>query len=298
MRNAFLRALQEEAGRDARVCLIVGDLGFSVVEPFREAFPHRFLNAGIAAGWAMAAGATVFTYSIANFPTLRCLEQVRNDVAYHEANVKIVSVGGGVAYGPAGYTHHALEDVAVMRAMPHMTVIVPADLAEAQAACRLAVSTPGPFYIRLGKNGEPAIHPGAVELTLGRAFVLRDGHDATLLALGPLVSEALRAAERLAAADGLSVRVLSMPSVRPLDRDAILAAAAATRVLVTSEEHTLHGGFGSAVAEDLAESPHRPRFRRLGISVPPVRLGSQQHLWRELGLDAEAMVSVVRELVR
>lgn len=304
MRNAFLRALLEEARRDDRIALVVGDLGFSVVEPFREELPSRFLNAGvaeqamtgIAAGWSLAAGMAVFTYSIANFPTLRCLEQVRNDVCYHAADVKIVSVGGGVAYGTAGYTHHALEDLAILRALPNMTVIVPGDPAEARAACRLAARTPGPFYIRLGKNGEPAVHPGEVEIRPGESFRLREGHDATLITGGPLTAEALRAADALAG-DGIATRVLSMPVLRPIDRDAILRAAEETRAIVTSEEHVPWGGLGSAVAEVLAESPRRARFRSLAIAVPPKRLGSQSHLWRELGLDASAMAGAVRALL-
>src|SRR5207245_8966920 len=165
MRNAFFRALYALAERDERVFLIVGDLGFGVVEPFAERFPGRFLNAGvaeqdmtgIAAGLALC-GKIVFTYSIANFPTLRCFEQIRNDVCYHNANVKVVSVGGGLAYGALGVTHHATEDIAVMRTLPNMTIVAPADSIEAELATRALATQSGPAYLRLGRSGEPRVH--------------------------------------------------------------------------------------------------------------------------------------------
>src|SRR5712691_10038528 len=165
MRPAFFRALPELAAADERVNLVVGDLGFGVVEPFVERFPARFFNAGvaeqnmtgIAAGLALS-GKTVFTYSIANFPTLRCLEQIRNDVCYHNANVKVVAVGGGFAYGALGMTHHATEDLAIMRALPGMVVVAPGDPLETELATRAIVSHSGPCYLRLGRAGEPKVH--------------------------------------------------------------------------------------------------------------------------------------------
>jgi transketolase len=163
MRTAFIKALTDLAETDNRIWLVTGDLGFSVLEEFASRFPDRYLNVGVAeqnmtgvaAGLAMS-GKIVFTYSIANFPTLRCLEQVRNDVCYHNANVKIVAVGGGLAYGAQGYTHHAIEDLAILRALPNIRVIAPGDPAETRAAVMAIVNTPGPCYLRLGKAGEPS----------------------------------------------------------------------------------------------------------------------------------------------
>ena len=184
MRTAFFKTLVEIAETDLRINLVVGDLGFGVVEPFVQRFPDRFLNvgvaeqnmSGVAAGMALC-GKTVFTYSIANFPTLRCLEQIRNDICYHRANVKIVAVGGGLMYGALGMTHHATEDLAIMRALPEMTVVAPGDPLEAAHATRALAATPGPGYLRLGRAGEPAVHQGPIDFRIGRAIMLRDGSD-------------------------------------------------------------------------------------------------------------------------
>src|SRR5437667_1620165 len=177
MRSAFFDTLVRLAEDDERITLVVGDLGFGVIEPFARRFPDRFLNAGvaeqnltgIAAGMALS-GKIVFTYSIANFPTLRCLEQIRNDVCYHEANVKIVAVGGGFAYGALGMTHHATEDLAIMRTLPGMVVVAPGDPVEAELATRAVVRDSRPCYLSLGRAGEPTVHPRGVSFQLGRAI--------------------------------------------------------------------------------------------------------------------------------
>src|SRR2546427_13117639 len=176
MRAAFFRTVLALAERDERVMLVVGDLGFGVVEPFASRFPARFLNVGvaeqnmtgIAAGLALS-GKIVFTYSIANFATLRCLEQIRNDVCYHNANVKVVAVGGGLAYGALGSTHHATEDLAILRALPGLVVIAPGDPVEAELATHAVVEYQGPCYLRLGKAGEPIVHPARPKFRLGEA---------------------------------------------------------------------------------------------------------------------------------
>src|SRR2546423_4713749 len=188
MRNAFLDTLYELALNDDRIVFITGDLGFRVVEKFMENIPKQFLNAGvaeqnmtgIAAGMALS-GKISFTYSIANFPTLRCLEQIRNDVCYHDANVKVVSVGGGFTYGAMGATHHAIEDLAVMRALPCLVVVAPGDPVEARAATRAIIAHSGPCYLRLGKAGEPVVHTSAIDFELGKAICMREGTDATLI---------------------------------------------------------------------------------------------------------------------
>jgi transketolase len=298
MRTAFIEALCELAAQDDRIWLLTGDLGYSVLERFAARFPERYVNVGvaeqnmtgIAAGLARC-GKVAWTYSIANFPTLRCLEQIRNDVCYHEGNVKVVAVGGGYAYGPQGYTHHGLEDLGIMRGLPNMTVVAPGDPVEARLATRAVAAHAGPCYLRLGKASEPVVHDREPPFALGRAIPVRPGRDITLISTGGMLQAAVAAAARLAGA-GIDARVLSMPTLKPLDVEAVLEAARETGAVVTVEEHSITGGLGSAVAEVLAEAPGpRPRFRRFGV---PDRLnfavGSQEFLRRAAG-DLDAVVA-------
>ena len=309
MRTAFLQTLYELAKADPRIVFVTGDLGFSVVERFMAELPDQFVNAGVAeqnmtslaAGMALA-GKIVFTYSIANFPTLRCLEQVRNDVCYHEANVKIVAVGGGFAYGALGASHHATEELGVMRLMPGMVVVAPADPVEARAATRAIVEHPGPCYIRLGKAGEPDVHPGAIDFRLGRAIRVRDGADLTLISTGGMLGTAVAVAARLAER-GVEARVLSMHTLKPLDEEAVRAAARETGAVVTLEQHSILGGLGGAVAEVLAELPaddpgRRARLRRVGVpSAFSAQVGSQAWLERRHGLDVDGVLAQVEALL-
>jgi transketolase len=304
MRTAFIQSLTEAAARDSRVTLVVGDLGFGVVTDFAKKFPKQFFNAGVAeqnmtglaAGLALS-GKVVFTYSIANFPIVRCLEQIRNDVCYHKANVTVVAVGGGYSYGALGMTHHATEDLAIMRSLPEMTVIAPGDPLETVAATRAAAGGIGPVYLRLGRAGEPVVHKSPVSWTLGKAILAREGSDATLISTGAMLAPTLAAAELLADR-GIETRVLSMHTVKPLDVDAVLAAARDTRHIVAVEEHGVLGGLGGAVAEVLAEADiPQVRFRRIGL--PPHFLkavGEQEHLRIIQGLDADSLSRRVEEL--
>jgi len=305
MRTAFFRAVMDAASIDPRITLIVGDLGFGVVEPFAKRFPAQFLNAGVAeqnltgvaAGMALM-GRIVLTYSIANFPTLRCLEQIRNDVCYHRTNVKIVAVGGGFAYGALGVTHHATEDLAVMRSLPEMTVVAPGDPIEAELATRAIIAHPGPCYLRLGRAGEPVLHESGVDFELGKAIQLRDGTDLTIISTGGMLATALDAATQLDVR-GISSRVLSMHTLKPLDEDAIAAAARETGAILTLEEHSRIGGLGGAVAEVLAEIEgiHVP-FRRIGLPPGFAPLaGSQEYLRAAHGLGAESVVQTVLNLL-
>jgi transketolase len=305
MRGAFFRALLELAERDPRVNLMVGDLGFGVVEEFARRFPERFLNAGIAeqnmtgiaAGMALS-GKIVFTYSIANFPILRCLEQVRNDVCYHNANVKIVAVGGGLAYGSLGATHHATEDLAIMRALPRMVVVAPGDPAETESATRAVAAHAGPCYLRLGRAGEAKVHREEIDFELGKAITVRQGDDLTLISTGGMLETALQAAESLHQA-GIQTRVLSMHTVKPLDGNAIGAAARETGAVFTLEEHSVDGGLGGAVAELLAEAGQGPlTFRRFGLpSAFSSVVGTQEYLRAQHGLTAEAVASAIASIL-
>jgi transketolase len=305
MRPAFIRALLDLAERDERINLVVGDLGYSIVEPFAEKFPTRYLNVGvaeqnmtsIAAGMALC-GKIVFTYSIANFPTLRCIEQIRNDVCYHYADVKIVSVGGGLAYGALGITHHATEDIAMLRALPRTTVVVPGDPIEAELATRAVVRQPGPCYIRLGKSGEPTVHSKEVDFQLGKALAVREGSDLCLIVTGGLLPNVVQVADRLSR-EGIHARVLSMHTVKPLDTQAVLRAARETSAIVTIEEHSVMGGLGSAVAETLAESSEfKVPFKRLGLPADFVcQVGSQDYLRSYYSLSVDGILRSIVPLL-
>lgn len=303
MRTAFIRTLTALAQEDPRITLVVGDLGFGVVQEFAKRFPKQFLNVGVAeqnmtgvaAGMAMA-GRIVFTYSIANFPTLRCLEQIRNDVCYHDADVVVVAVGGGFSYGALGMTHHATEDLAILRSLPQMTVIAPGDPIETDAATRAAAAGIGPVYLRLGRAGEPVVHSGPIAWSLGKAITVREGGDLTLISTGAMLQTAVHAADTLGAG-GLAVRVLSMHTLKPLDADAVIAAAEQTRRVATLEEHSVIGGLGGAVAEVLCEAGIPGlRFCRLGLPSHFNKVvGEQEYLRRLYGLDADSVADRLGE---
>ncbi|HSS60641.1 MAG TPA: transketolase C-terminal domain-containing protein [Candidatus Limnocylindrales bacterium] len=305
MRTAFIQTLDELADRDPRVCLVVGDLGFSVIEEFAQKHPDQFVNAGVseqnmiglAAGMALT-GRIVFTYSIGNFATLRCLEQIRNDVCYHRANVKVVAVGGGLAYGNLGVTHHASEDVAIMRALPNMVVVAPGDPVEARLATRTVVALDGPCYLRLGKAGEPVVHEKEPDFEIGRAITLREGQDLTLIASGGMLATAEKVARSLAAQD-VGVRLVSMHTVKPVDKDAVARAATETRYVFTLEEHSIDGGLGGAVAEVMAELErgHAP-LKRIGLRPEFNKtVGDQNYLKALHGLDEESVLKTIQQVI-
>ncbi len=305
MRDAFVKRLAELAPTNPRIFLITGDLGFGVLTSFAESFPRQFLNAGVAeqnmtglaTGLALE-GRIVFTYSIGNFCTLRCLEQIRNDAAYHEANVKIVSIGGGFSYGALGMSHHATEDIAIMRALPGLTVVAPGDEWEAGAATAAIAARPGTCYLRLDKSlAPPTVRPNET-FHLGKARRVREGADVTLVTCGGILGVVLAAADSLSRS-GIDCRVLSMHTVKPIDREALVAAAGETGAIVTIEEHSFLGGLGGSVAEVLLESGAIPsRFLRIGLADRYSEIvGSQDYLRARYGMDKEAIEARVRALV-
>ena len=303
MRTAFIEELCTLAESDDRIWLVCGDLGYSVLESFADKFPHRYLNAGvaeqnmtgIAAGLALS-GKTVFTYSIANFPVMRCLEQIRNDVCYHNLNVKIVSVGGGLAYGSHGYTHHGVEDLAVMSVMPNMVVAAPGDPHEARAITRLACETSGPMYLRLGKAGEPVLHAADTNVEFGKAISVADGDSLTILSIGGMLATVLQARLEMLSR-GIHPRILSIPFLSPLDVPSILAAAKKTGALLTVEEHG-PGGLGTAVAEVLATHSCFVPLRMLRLARSPIKVsGSQEELRSAQGLSVDGIIQAAEQLM-
>jgi transketolase len=303
VRDAFVRTLHDLAARDSRVLLITGDLGFGVLTDFARERPAQYLNVGVAeqnlAGISCGAalgGHLVFMYSIGNFPTLRCFEQIRNDICYHDANVKIVTVGGGFSYGALGMSHHATEDIAVMRSLPGMTVLCPGDVREAIEATTIAYRTPGPCYLRLDKSAAPAIAGSDDTVTAGLPRRLRSGSQVAVFGVGGVLEDALEAAASLDR-DGLSCAVYSVHTIKPLDTAAIAAIVARASLVVTVEEHTLDGGLGSVILEACAtESVWPARLLRFAMKNEfSSVVGSQKYLRARYGLSADALVQGIRE---
>jgi transketolase len=295
MRNAFAAALESAVVEDERVCLVLADLGWGVFDEVAARAPGRVINAGIAeqamvgvaAGLAQA-GKKAVAYTIAPFLTSRAHDQVRVDVAAGQADVVLVGAGGGVAYGYLGLTHHAIDDLAAMRALPNMTLLAPADPVEASEATRAALALDGPVYLRLGKNGEPPVLPAGTRFQIGRAVTVRDGADVTIASTGPILSEAIHAAEILSHR-GVDAAVLHFGTVKPLDEAAVLRALQRTGTIVTLEEHSVIGGFGSAVAEVCAEAGFG-RVIRTGIPDTFVHeVGTREHLLAHYGLDGPGL---------
>ena len=303
MREAFVRALHEIAAQDPRVILVNGDLGFGVLTDFIARFPDNYVNAGVAeqnmtavaCGMALA-GARAYTYSIGNFPTLRCLEQIRNDVCYHNADVTIVSIGAGFSYGQLGVSHFATEDLAVLRAIPEITVVCPSDPWQAYVLTHQLHALGGPNYLRLDKS---AAGLAEAPVELGKARVVRDGSDAVIFATGSIVGEALHAAHELAS-ERRSVRVVDVHTLKPFDTVAVCEAAQACGTVITLEEHVINGGLGGAVAEACLEGGAGvQRFRRIGLpDVYPSVVGDQAWLRAHFGLDRTSVANVVREMLQ
>ena len=302
-REAFARALESVASVDPRIVVVVNDsVGSSNVGGFRARFPDRLINVGIAeqnlvgvsAGLAHA-GLVPFACGAACFLTGRALEQLKIDGAYSAANVKLVGMSPGVAYGALGPTHHAVEDVAWVRTLPGVTVIVPADPLETEQAVEVAARQNGPVYLRVSRAGVPMIHSRSYRFELGRAAVVREGNDVTIIANGTMVAPALEAADLLDK-HGIRARVLNMATVQPLDREAIVQAARQTAGIVTAEEHSVRGGLGSAVAEVVVQEAPVP-MRILGL--PPVfaPTGDARWILERFGLNARGICDAALQLL-
>lgn len=299
MRNAFADEVTKLAERDERIVLLAGDIGNRLFDTYQERCPGRFFNCGVAeanmtgvaAGLGLC-GMRPITYTIAPFATTRCLEQIRVDLCYHHVPAIVAAVGAGLSYASLGATHHACEDIAFLRALPGMSVVCPADSHEVRGALRAALAQDGPVYLRLGKKGEPEIHdevPAAFEI--GRAITIRPGSEMCVLSTGNTMPLALQAATGLEDR-GVSTRVVSFHTVKPLDEQLLTEAFANYAVVVTIEEHGLIGGFGSAVAEWLADhSPGAARLLRIGtVDRFMHEAGNQAHARSWYGLTAESIV--------
>jgi len=305
MRDAFLNALTAIADKDRDVVLLTADLGFGVFEEFEARFPGQYFNVGVAeqnmigvaTGMALE-GKKVFAYSIGNFPTLRCLEQIRNDAGYHDANVTVVASGGGFSYGALGMSHHCTEDIAILRALPNVSVVAPGTSWEAGEATSALVARQGVGYLRLDKT-QADDNNGTIggEFKIGLSRCLREGSDLTLIATGGILEEVLKAAEHVAA-ESLKCRVLSFHSVKPIDIEAVHRAVTETGGLITVEEHNIVGGLGAAVAEvcmDLGIMPKK--FKRIGLNdVYSSVVGSQDYLRKHYKMDSSAVIQAIHAM--
>lgn len=302
-RDAFSQTLEALAARDVRVCAIVNDsLSSTKLAHFKATFPTRFINVGIAeqnmlgVGAGLANGGMVpYVCGATCFLTARAMEQLKVDLAYSNSNVKLCGMSSGMAYGELGPTHHSIEDLAWTRILPNLTVIVPADPIETAAVMAYSLEHIGPMFLRISRLPVPEVHPADYRFTLGKATLLHEGEDVTVVANGVMVSRALDAARSLAER-GISARVLNMSSMRPFDKDAIVDAARTTRGIVTIEEALTAGGLGGAVAEVLAVH-HPAPMKILGVPGVFAPTGSADFLLAHFGLTAEGIEQAALDLL-
>jgi transketolase len=302
-RDAFSAALERLAAGDDKVVAVCNDsVGSSKLGGFRSKWPERLVNVGIAeqdmvgVGAGLANGGLLpFVCGAAPFLTGRALEQIKADIAYSNANVKLVGISSGMAYGELGPTHHSIEDFAWTRVLPNLPVIAPCDSVETAAAVEWAASYPGPVFLRLSRVGVPDLLPEGHRFELGRADLLRDGGDVTLIANGTLTHRMVKAAEILAAR-GIEARVLNMATVRPMDVEAVVAAARETGAILTAEEHSVHGGLGSAIAEVVVAELPVP-MKVLGVPGIFAPTGSAEFLLDEFGMAPAAVADAAQALI-
>ena len=307
MRENCLKTVFELAKQDERVVFIGSDLGVGVLSDFKKEIPSRFFMEGVyeqnlvglAAGMAME-GHVVYLNTIATFLSRRCYEQVAVDLCLHNVNVRLIASGGGVVYAPLGPTHLAIEDIAIMRALPNMTIVAPADSVEMVRFMKVSVDYAGPIYIRVAKGHDPIVTSDTGPFVIGKAVPMREGEEVLLATTGVGLQVCLAAAEMLAAND-VSAAVLHFPTIKPFDTEALHAHAERAAAIVSVEEHTIIGGLGSAVAEYLAETDllQSRRFKRIGIpDVFPSVYGDQNGMMRKYGISAENVVEQALNLLK
>ncbi len=305
-KEIYGRVLADMSKSNDRIIGITADLAKSTaIARFEEAHPERFFNVGIAeqnlfgaaAGLALS-GLIPFASTFAAFASMRAAEQVRTDICYQNLPVKIIATHSGLSFGAAGTTHHSTEDLAIMRSFANMTVIVPADGYETAAAVRACIDIDGPVYIRIGRGFEPCYHESEdYGFTIGKAEIIHGGTDLTIITCGIGVLQSAEAARTLQEQDGLSVRVINMHTIKPIDREAVIKAVSETRRILTVEEHNTVGGLGSAVADVIAENGKGCAFRKLGIPDIYSEIGYPEDLYAYYKLDANGIVETVREIM-
>ena len=300
MRQIFFQKLEEYAKKDKNLFLLVGDLGIKFFENFRKIDPGRAINVGVAeanmigvaAGLSMS-GKNVYCYSIIPFLTMRAFEQIRVDICYNNLSVKLLGAGGGLAYGAEGITHHAIEDIAIMRSLPNMTVVCPGDAKEAEMLAEESVNYPGPLYIRFGRDFDPLVHEGEIDFKIGKGIVVKEGKGVCIITTGTM----LHTANNLLAAlekENITPTLISMHTVKPLDKELVKKYMQDSKNIFTIEDHNIIGGLGSAIAEVLAENSYKGKFKRIGIEDKYCSTcGSANYLLKSHGLDEEGIVKTI-----
>ena len=308
MRDIFIKELTEQVMRNRNIFLITGDLGFGVFDEFRINYSENFINAGVAeqnmtgvaTGMALD-GNIVFTYSIANFSTLRCVEQIRNDACYHNANVKIVSVGAGFSYGQLGFTHHATEDISILRSLPNITIFTPSGPWETKKVVNASINTSGTCYIRLDKsNGNDSPADILEKFEIGKGRVLKEGSDCTIFTVGGILHEVQKAAKVLYKKHSIEAQIITFPTIKPIDKELILNSVYKTKNIITVEEHVLDGGLGSIISEVITDNCVFPkRFLRIGLgSKFSSIVGTQEYLRKQYKMDSRAITNKITELLK
>ncbi len=307
MRNSFVKQTLLEMKRDKNIFFLTGDLGFNALEPIRDAFPDRFINAGIAeanmvgvaSGLALM-GKTVIVYSIASFLTLRCFEQIRTDVCYHNLNVKFFGAGGGYNYPSHGVTHHTVEDLAIMRSLPNMKVMNPAYAWEAEGATREALRVKGPTYMRLGKSPTEHYEKSRWKFEIGKGFEIKKGVDIVLISTGNILDVIVDSSKAIEKILGKTVSVISMPSIKPFNKKLILSKVKNAQAVFTFEEHSTIGGLGGTISEFLMESKIRPKiFKIFGLPDRFVKdVGGRNFMLGKVGLDVKSITKNVTLIYR
>jgi len=300
MRTAFINTLTKLAQKDKRIYLLTGDLGFSVFENFMKKFPNRFLNCGVAeqnmmgvaAGLALS-GKKPYVYSIIPFVTVRCLEQIRNDICYQNLDVKIVGVGGGFSYGVLGATHHAIEDLGILRVLPNFTVLCPGDPIEVEQLMLKYYLTKSPTYIRLNRSGEKIIHKLGDVIEIGKPFVLKKGKDGAVVVNGVFLGIGKEIVEKLAKM-GYNLKLISLPTLKPVDKNFLFKELKEYKLVFSLEEHNIMGGLGTVLAEVLMEKEWRGTLKRLAIPDQYFyRVGGAEYIRRRYRLSAEQLTDYI-----
>lgn len=301
MRNAFADEITQLAVADSRIVLLSGDIGNRLFDRFKTQFPNRFFNCGVAeanmasmaAGLAMC-GLRPVTYTITPFNTTRCLEQIRDDICYHNVPVLIVGTGAGLSYASLGCTHHSCEDLSFLRSIPNIAVLSPGDAMELRSLLRLSFASNRPTYMRIGKTGEPVVHLVPPALQIGKGLIVQPGEDLCLFSTGNMLPVSLEAAKQLEK-NGLSIQVVSFHTIKPLDKELLTTLADQFSRWVTLEEHSLIGGLGSSIAEWMIdENICHVRLIRFGTpDLFPHLIGSQKYLRAQYGLESEVLTTKI-----
>jgi transketolase len=305
MRNTFVKTLTKIAEKDKNVYLLTGDLGYSLFDDFRKRFPDQFVNCGVAeqnmigvaAGLALE-GKEVYVYSIVPFVTMRCFEQIRNDVCYQDLDVNLVGVGAGFAYGSLGSTHHAIEDIAILRTLPNMTVLSPADPMETEKLVYCSYQTSHPTYLRLYRSGEDNLYKEELNIEIGKPSIVKEGSDGLIIATGVNVGLGLEVVEKLKELN-YNFKLISLHTLKPINKEALLKEIGEIDKIFTLEEHNIIGGLGSSVAEIVSESDWNGFFERIAIPDRyPSKVGSSDYLRAENKLDVGSITENILSKIR